>query len=419
MNIAIIGSGISGLVTAYLLSEDHDVTVFEANDYVGGHTRTLDVPSKAGNTAVDTGFIVFNERTYPNFIALLDLLDVPWQPSDMSFSVQCGKTGIEFCPSSFDGIFAQRKNLLNPLFLWMLVDAVRFRHRCRELLRRGDDRETLHGYLRRKRYSKMFREHFILPMGDAIWSADPERFQDFPVRFFAEFFENHGFLHFRQPQWRVVRGGSSRYIEPLTRRFRDRIRVNCPVERIRRLTDGVEISPRGTAAERYDQVVIAAHSDQALALLEDPTEVERDILGNIAYQENDVVLHTDTRLLPDRPSAWASWNYYVPRQPMGRVALTYNMNKLQTLRTPETFCVTLNRRRTIDPASVISRMTYHHPVYCPDSLAARRRREEINGKNNTYYAGAYWGFGFHEDGVNSALAVCRHFGKALPGGPGV
>jgi predicted NAD/FAD-binding protein len=414
MRIAVIGSGISGLTAAYLLSDEHEVVVFESADYIGGHTHTVDVKWGENTYAVNTGFIVFNEATYPNFIKLMKRLGVGWQPSQMSFSVKCEKTGLEFSPSTLNSLFTQRRNLLRPSFYRMLLDVFRFKKDSEELLRSADDRLALDDYLRRKGYSRSFIDHFIIPMGEAIWSADPRQFERFPARHFAQFFKNHGFLNVRnQPLWLTIRGGSRSYVEPITRSFKHNLRINCPVESLRRQSDHIEVTAAGAPPERFDTAIVATHSDQALALLADPSDAERSILGAIRYQENHTVLHTDTSILPARKAAWASWNYHIPKRQLGRVAVTYDMNILQRLAAPVEFCVSLNLESRLEPSRVIRRMVYHHPVYCPESLAARRRWRELNGVNRTYFAGAYWGYGFHEDGVNSALEVCRHFGKAL------
>jgi len=414
MRIGVIGSGISGLVAAYLLSEEHEVTVFEANDYIGGHTHTLDVPLQGKTYAVDTGFIVFNENTYPNFIKLMQQLKVDAQPSNMSFSVQCGKSGLYFRPSTLNSLFAQRKNIFRPFFYRMLADALRFRREALELVETDDYRISLQSYLEKKGYSTGFIENFIIPMGGAIWSADPVKFREFPARYLVEFFNNHGILNIRnQPRWMVIRGGSRRYIAPLTRPFQRNIHLNTPVASVRRFDDRVEVVTSKGETASFDQIVLAVHSDQALQMLADPSDLERDILGVIPYQENATVLHTDTSLLPPKKIAWASWNYHIPKTDMGRVALTYDMNMLQTLDAPEEFCVTLNMTKAIQPEKVIASLVYHHPVYDPKSLKARRRQEDLNGRHRTWYCGAYWGYGFHEDGVNSALAVCKHFGKYL------
>jgi predicted NAD/FAD-binding protein len=414
MKIAIIGSGISGLTAAYLLSDEHEVFVFEAADYIGGHTSTVDVDRAGRSYAVNTGFIVFNQATYPNFIKLMQRLGVAWQPSMMSFSVKCEKTGLEFSPSTLNSLFIQRRNLLRPSFYRMLLDVYRFKRGSEELLQTTDDRLTLEDYLSRKGYSRGFIDHFIIPMGEAIWSADPQQFDRFPARHFAQFFKNHGFLNVRdQPLWLTIRGGSRSYVEPITREYKHHLRVNCPVTSLRRQPGHVELTVAGETPERFDAAVVATHSDQALALLADPSDSERSILGAIRYQENHTVLHTDTSILPTKKAAWASWNYHIPKKELGRVAVTYDMNILQSLAAPVEFCVSLNLEARLEPSKIIRKMIYHHPVYCPESLAARRRLKEINGVNRTYFAGAYWGYGFHEDGVNSALEVCRHFGKAL------
>ncbi|MBP2674149.1 MAG: hypothetical protein H6Q84_989 [Deltaproteobacteria bacterium] len=415
MNIAVVGSGISGLVAAHLLSRDHRVTVFEAEGRIGGHTHTVDVEADGRGYPVDTGFIVFNEETYPNFIALMEKLGVDSKPSTMSFGVKCERTGVEYCPSSVDRLFAQRKNLLSIPFWRMVRDVLRFRREAPGILRGGQDGTTLGEHLSRGGYSREFTERFLVPMGAAVWSADPERFLEFPVQAFVRFFENHRFLDMRdQPVWRVIRGGSREYLDPLSRPFRDRIRLSAPVESVRRFEDRVEVSSRGCAAERFDQVVIAAHSDQALRMLADPSAQEREILSAIPYQENRVALHTDTSLLPARRKAWAAWNYLVPRERKGAASVTYDMNVLQGLSAPVEFLVTLNCDERIDPGKILRKVTYHHPVYSPAGFAAQARNAEISGVRRTWYCGAYWGFGFHEDGVNSALAACRRLGVPFP-----
>ena len=414
MRIAIIGTGIAGMTSAHLLSEDHEVVVFESNDYVGGHTNTVDVSLNGQQYAVDTGFIVFNEKTYPNFIKLMKRLGVSWQNSVMSFSVQCEKTGLEFSPSTLNSLFIQRRNLLRPSFYRMLWDVMHFKRDSEALLESDDYNMTLTEFLNGKGYSQAFVQHFIIPMGEAVWSADPVKFNEFPARYFAQFFKNHGFLNVKdQPQWLTVKGRSRQYIKPITQPYADRIRLNCPVASVRRYPDYVEIQPQNEVVEKFDQVVIATHSDQALALLDDPTDTEKNILGIIPYQENQAVLHCDESLLPSKKAAWASWNYHIPQEDLGRVAVTYDMNILQSIGAPRELCVSLNLAKAIDPAKIYREMNYHHPAYDPESLAARHSHQEINGVNRTYYAGAYWGYGFHEDGVASALEVTKHFGKTL------
>ncbi|MFH1999638.1 MAG: FAD-dependent oxidoreductase [Planctomycetota bacterium] len=415
MRIAIIGTGISGMVTGHLLNGEHDLTLYEAGSYVGGHTHTVDVERQGKRYAVDTGFIVFNPENYPNFVKLMRSLGVPSKKSSMSFSVHCEKTGFEYRPSSLDTLFAQRGNLFKPWFWKMVKEIFRFRNESESLLAgEADETTTLGEFLNERAYSEKFKDYFIIPMGAAIWSAGPERFERFPARYFAEFFANHGFLKTKdQPRWQVIEGGSRAYVDPLTRPFRDRIRINSRVRKVRRLSESVEVETEGEPAERFDEVIIAAHSDQALAMVENPTPQEREVLGAIAYQENETVLHTDASLLPANRKVWASWNYRIPRNRQDRVAVTYNMNELQGLDAKETFCVTLNQTGSIDPEKVIKRMTYTHPVFTPEARAAQKRHAEISGADRIHYCGAYWGYGFHEDGVKSALAVGRQFGKGL------
>lgn len=409
MKIAIIGTGISGMTAAWLLHREHEITVFEANDYIGGHTHTIDVEIAGGSYAVDTGFIVFNDWTYPNFIDLLDTLGVASQPTTMSFSVRCERTALEYNGHSLNSLFAQRRNLLRPSFYRMLRDIMRFNREAPALLMEDDDGVTLDDYLHRNGYGREFTEHYIIPMAAAIWSAEPNIMGSIPIRYFVRFFKNHGLLSVNhRPQWRVVQGGSRRYVERLVAPFRERIRLSAPIAWVQRHPNHVQVKPIGGEVERFDQVIIATHSDQALTLLADPSEREQAILGAIRYQENEVVLHTDTNLLPRRRRAWAAWNYHIPVETQERVPVTYNMNILQRLSAPETFCVTLNHTAAVDPDKILCRMTYHHPVFTPMAVAAQRRVNEISGVNRTWYCGAYWGYGFHEDGVNSALTVHRN-----------
>jgi uncharacterized protein len=409
MKIAIVGAGIAGNVAAWHLYREHDITVFEAGAHAGGHSHTHELEQAGRRYAVDTGFIVFNDWTYPNFIRLLGELGVASQPSAMSFSVRDEASGLEYNGTSLNTLFAQRSNLLRPSFLGMLRDILRFNREAPALLEAPGGELPLGEVLARGGYGRAFIERYIVPMGAAIWSTDPASMQRFPARFFVRFLHNHGMLSVNQrPRWRVVRGGSARYVEKLTAPFRDRIRLRTPVESIRRLPGSVIVKARGHGAERFDAVFLACHSDQALGLLADPSPAEREVLGAIPYQENGAVLHTDTRLLPRKRRAWAAWNYHVLREPGERVALTYNMNILQGLDAPQPFLVTLNRSDTIDPAKVIKRITYHHPHFTPAGVAAQARQAELNGPLNTYYCGAWWRHGFHEDGVLSALAALDH-----------
>jgi predicted NAD/FAD-binding protein len=373
MRIAIIGGGISGLVAAYLLQGEHEVTLFEANDYVGGHTHTIDVERWGQHYAVDTGFIVFNEKTYPNFVKLLKRLGVASQPSHMTFSFRSEPDDREYSAHSLNTIFGQRRNLLDPSFYAMVRDILRLEGEFARLLAEDDDERPLVPYLRTRGYSQRFVEYFLVPMAAAIWSADPVGVERFPLRTFARFFLNHGILNVRHPlEWRVITGGSARYLDPLTRPFRDRIRLNAPVRSVRRHPEHVEVVPASGPAERFEQVVLACHSDQALAMLADPSPAERELLGAIPYQENLAVLHTDTAVLPKRRNLWSSWNTLVPRRGAGRAVLTYDMNILQTIRSPEEFCVTLNLPEGIDERRKIGSYVYHHPQYSLELPPPRR-----------------------------------------------
>jgi predicted NAD/FAD-binding protein len=410
MKIAIVGSGIAGNVAAHHLHRHHEITLFEAASHPGGHAHTHDIEIDGRSYAVDTGFIVFNDWTYPHFVNLLADLRVPSQESSMSFSVRVDRCNLEYNGSSLNTLFAQRSNLLRPSFHRMVRDILRFNREATALLQGEHDDLTLGDYLRDQRYSVEFTDHYLVPMAAAIWSTDPALMFRFPARYLVRFFHNHGMLSVsRRPVWRVVRGGSRAYVRRLIAPFADRIRLNTPVTGIRRLPGHVEIETAGAPPERFDAAFLAVHSDQALRLLRDPTPLEREVLGAIAYQRNDVVLHTDTGMLPKRRRAWAAWNYHLPAQPGSGVAVTYNMNILQGLDAPVTFCVTLNRNADIDAAKVLKHLTYHHPLYTPDSVAAQRRQHELNGARRTFYCGAYWRFGFHEDGVVSALTALQHF----------
>ena len=414
MKIAVVGSGISGLLAARLLSSDHEIHVFEANNRIGGHTNTVSFEVFNRVYAADTGFMVYNHRTYPNFVKMLDMLNIAGRDSDMSFSVRCDRTGLEYQGSSLNGLFAQRRNLASPSFYRMLLDVRRFNRRTLEFLREDDDDLELGEYLSRNRYSREFIDHYLIPMGAAIWSAPPERFQRFPARFIISFFNNHGLLTVRgHPRWKTVQGGAFRYVEALIRPFAHRIRLECPVTGIRRHPDRVAVTWRGGGPEDFDAVVLAAHADQSLRMLADPSPMESEILGAFSYQPNETVLHSDSSLLPRRRRAWASWNYRIPREAGRPVVLTYNLNRLQGHVSPEPLCVTLNATRSIDARKLLRRIEYDHPVFSREALAAQKRFGEINGKNRTHFCGAYWGNGFHEDGVNSALAVGQFFGKSL------
>ncbi|MBD3169791.1 MAG: NAD(P)-binding protein [candidate division Zixibacteria bacterium] len=412
--IAVVGTGISGLTASYLLSRRHDITVFEANDYIGGHTHTVDVQSSEGTYAIDTGFIVFNDRTYPNFQKILNQLGVAYQKSSMSFSVRDDRTGLEYNGTSVNKLFAQRRNLINSAFYRMLFDILRFNKRARALLEEKNETLTLGEFIEQSRLSAGLREQYLIPMGAAVWSANPESMRDFPALYFIRFFENHGLLGFgNRPRWLVIKGGSREYVKAITKTFAGRIRLSTPVRSIRRHDDYVEVYSDDNEPERFDLIVLACHSDQALKMLADPSEEEQDILGAIGYQPNDTVLHTDTSILPRKKLAWGSWNYLVPLRQQQRVAVTYYMNHLQSLRAKNDYCVTLNYTPNINRDEILREFEYHHPVYTIKGIEAQRRRDEICGQRRTFYAGAYWGFGFHEDGVRSALHACEKLGETL------
>ena len=415
MRIAIVGAGISGLVCARLLSRQHDVTVFEAADWIGGHTHTVDVEVEGRIHAVDTGFIVFNDWTYPNFIRLLAQLGVASKETEMSFSVNQPSSGLEYNGHSINSLFAQRRNLVSPGFIGMVRDILRFNREALQDLESGriDADMTLGAYLAQRGYGQRFTDHYIVPMGAAIWSMSLEDMLAFPLAFFVRFFKNHGLLSVNdRPQWRVITGGSSAYIEPLIAPFKHAIRLTCPVQQIRRDAQGVTvISAQGE--ERFDKVILACHSDQALRLLAEPSAAEQSILGAIGYAENDVVLHTDTRLLPRRKLAWASWNYRLDGTSGRPAAVTYNMNILQGINSATTFCVSLNQTEAIDPKQILARFNYAHPQFSLAAAQAQARWQELLGAQHTYFCGAYWANGFHEDGVVSALRVTEALGESL------
>ena len=417
--IAIVGSGIAGLTTAWHLRHDHEVVIYEANDYLGGHTATKDVQLGGHHYAIDTGFIVFNDWTYPNFIALLTELGVPWQWSNMSFSLRCERSGLEYNGTSINSLFAQRRNIVNPRFLRMIADILRFNRDCKSLLRDETHSETLGHYLQRERYSRPFIEQYIVPMGRAIWSATGDGMLNFPARFFVDFFDRHGFLNIDdRPVWRTVSGGSREYVRRMSAVFAQNGRVqgrtNTPVKQIRRLAEHVELVDARGEVDRFDYVVMACHSDQALRMLETPTDLERDVLGAFPYQPNEAILHTDDRVLPRKPLARAAWNYHLRDPDTERVCLTYDMNVLQSIDSSTRFLVTLNRD-DIDPDKILGRYVYDHPVYTPSAVRAQTRRGDISGHHRSFYCGAYWRYGFHEDGVVSALWALEEVARVTGG----
>ncbi|MGB1311819.1 MAG: NAD(P)/FAD-dependent oxidoreductase [Leucothrix sp.] len=411
--IAIIGSGVSGLICGYNLSKNHEVSLFEANDYIGGHTATIDVDVAGKPWQIDTGFIVFNDHTYPNFQGLMDTLGVEYQPTEMSFSVTNESTGLVYNGNSIATLFAQKRNVFNPRFWGLIRSILKFNKRCKALNKKGniDANKTVGEFLKEEGFNQYFAENYILPMGAAIWSASLGEIESFPLRFFIQFFDNHGLLNVAdRPQWFSIKGGSKQYIPKLVSGFADNIYLSKPVSKVSREAEGICLSFESGEKQYFDDVVLACHSDQALALLDQPTATQQDILSNIPYRDNEVILHTDENLLPAIPQAVASWNYHLSGIRDQPASVTYSMNILQCL--PEgapSFCVTLNKTQTIDSTKVLGTFNYSHPVFSRGMVAAQQRRTEICGVDGLHFCGAYWYSGFHEDGVRSALDVCKRF----------
>ena len=410
MRIAVVGSGISGLTCARLLSPFHEVTVFEADSRIGGHINTVSVSVGEERHEIDTGFIVYNERTYPNFTRLLAELDVETMPTSMSFSVRCDRDNLEYNGSSLNGVFAQRTNMLRPRFLCLLNDILRFNREGPADLNNVSHDQTVGDYLAERRLSPQFAQQYLFPMGAAIWSCPFEDFARFPIRFILEFYVNHGLLSLKnRPVWRVICGGSKCYVDRLVEPFRDRIRLNCPVQSVRRQDDEVTID-HASGSECFEEVIFACHSDQVLRLLGDADSDEREILSAFPYRSNSAVLHTDESVLPRRRRAWASWNYHIGRESSSRPTVTYNANILQRIESDHTFCVTLNRDDSIAPEKVLARFQYSHPVFTTRRAEYQAKHETFIRRRRTSFCGAYWRNGFHEDGVVSALSVCEQFG---------
>jgi len=408
LRIAIIGTGISGLTAAHYLQDRHELTLFEAADYVGGHTHTVDVEFAGEQATIDTGFIVFNDWTYPNFIELLNRLGVQWQDTNMSFSVRCDQTGWEYNGGTLAGMFVQKRNLFRPAFWGMINDILRFNRDAPRILEEPDQGESVGSYLQRMGYRRSFADRYLIPMGASIWSCPPGVFSEFPIRFIVEFYKNHGLLSVsHRPTWRTILGGSREYVRKLIVPLESSIRLHTPVSAVVRDAERVEVRTSSGSAGHFDHVVFACHSDQALKMLTEPTVAEREVLSEFPYHANDVVLHTDVSVMPRRRGAWAAWNYHVGIGDAAEATLTYDMNLLQNLHKKHRYLVTLNSTGQIDPARVLGRYSYAHPVYTTRRAAAQRRHSELLNQNRTSFCGAYWGNGFHEDGVKSALAVCR------------
>lgn len=413
MRIAIVGSGVSGLVCAHLLSPRHDVVLFEADRRVGGHVHTVAVPGPGGPRRVDTGFIVFNARTYPSFVRLLDRLGVAAQESDMSFGVRSDRRDLEYACDDLAALYAQRRNLLSLRFHRMVLDVLRFYRQARVLVGEGPEVQ-LQAWLREHGFSEAFIEDHLLPMVGAVWSSTREGVRDFPARFLVRFFENHGFLQLEdRPPWLTIRGGSRTYVDAILAGFRGELRAGVPIRGIRREDGRVVVTPAAGAAEAFDRAVVACHADQALGLLEDPSPVERDVLGAFPYRANDVVLHDDEGVMPRLRRTWSSWNYHLDDEGRGGASVTYWMNRLQRLPGARQYFVTLNRPEAVRSDRVLRRLRYEHPVFTAGGVAAQARHPELLDHRGTSYCGAYWRNGFHEDGVVSALRVCERFGVGL------
>jgi len=415
MRIAIVGTGISGLTSAYLLNREHDVHVFEANDYIGGHTNTIQVNEGNRSIPVDTGFIVFNEKNYPHLCRLFDALNVKSRDSDMSFSVHCEKTGLEYNGTDLNRIFSQRKNIFNPGFFKMLKDIMRFHEHAPSILENGlTDTTTVAEFATIHEYSKNFIEYYLMPLGASLWSCPAERFRQFPIKFVLEFLDNHCMLQVNnRPQWKTVVGGSKQYIAPLTQSFFENIHLNKPVSRVERKNNEVKLFFKDGTNEPFDEVILATHADTSRRLVVDIDKEENDLLSLFDYQDNEAVLHTDINVLPKKKRTWASWNYRIPAIENSHASVTYNMNMLQGIESEHTYSVSLNQTQDIDPEKIIRRINYHHPVFHPGRDLAQSQHHKMIRRRGISYCGAYWGYGFHEDGVRSAIAVGEAYDQVL------
>ena len=411
LKIAVVGSGVSGLVTAWLLSKHHHVSIFEKNDYVGGHVHTHTFESSIGSQNVDSGFIVFNDRTYPNFEKIINSLGVEFQDTTMGFSLKTDDD-FEYSGNSVSSLFAKKRHLFSPKFYSFLLNIIKFNKSSMSIMSSLNEDVTLEEYLKSINVSQLSIDNYIIPMGASIWSTDPHKMLEMPAVFFLKFLSNHGLLNISdRPQWRVVCNGSKSYVEKLIASMKCTLHLDTPVKSISRNEDGVNLEFSDKRVD-FDKVILATHSNQSLQLLNDPTDEEVNVLSNIKYQKNTATIHTDISILPKRKSAWSSWNYFKSKKQKS-VLLTYNMNILQNLKSKEVFNVTINDPGIINANKILKTINYEHPLFTVDSVSAKKKIPSMNGSNHTYFCGAYCGNGFHEDGVNSALEVCKKFNIGL------
>ena len=416
MKIAIIGSGISGLTSAYLLHKKHDITLFESNNYIGGHTNTITVNDENNNQLnIDTGFIVYNNDTYPNFVKILNKLKVETQPSTMSFSLSCERSGMEYGTGNLKALFGNKSNIINFQFYKLLFGIFTYFKKAKTFLKHNNDFSyTVHDFIKSAKINNYTYEKFILPMASAIWSTNFDEIEQMPAKYLFEFYKNHDLLSINpSKKWRVIKGGSKQYVSKLIKPFDNRIRINSKVHSIKRAENTIYLKTNHNEKEEFNAVILACHSDQALKILEDSTNQEKEILANIPYQLNQAILHTDTSVLPKNKKMWSSWNSYIPKEQNSNVSLTYNMNILQSIKSKNTFCVSINMENNINPSKIIKKINYSHPTFNKKSVFAQSQKNKISGIKNTYFAGAYWRYGFHEDGVLSALDVCKNFGVEI------
>ena len=412
MKIAIVGAGISGNAIAHLLHKEHKITLFEKNDRIGGHSHTHKIQIEDKTISVDTGFIVFNKKTYPLFTSLLDQLGVDYEDSNMSFSVFSKLSGLEYNGTNLNTLFSQRKNLFNFKFIKMVLEIFRFNKKALELLSAKEE-ITLGDYLANHNYSSYFSKHYILPMGSAIWSSNIETMLNFPAKFFVKFFHNHGMLNINdRPQWLTITGGSESYVKKLCEPFINSIKLNSNIRFIERMENKVIIH-HNQGSENFDYLFMACHSNEALKLIKDTSYVEKELLGSIPYADNDVYLHTDASIMPKHKLSWAAWNYNIDNKNHEPISLTYNMNILQNIKSESPLLVTLNPKSNIDPKKIIKKLNYSHPTFTIDGINAQKKHHLISGVNRTFYAGAYWGNGFHEDGVKSAYDAVNQLNKLI------